>query len=761
MYNHRDFPVLIIDDELGKPCGGGRALDEIIEHLENMDFQVIESADVKDGIDTFRAHTEISCVLVDWEIGEESGELNFHDIISAIRSRNARIPIFVITEKHKVQDITIDTLKDVQEYVWKMEDTPEFIAGKVSTYAKRYLDKLMPPFFKAMVNYTEQYKYAWHTPGHMGGLAFLKSPVGRIFYDFYGENVFRADLSVSVPELGSLMEHAGVNGVAEAEAAKNFGAERTYFVTNGTSTANKIVMFGNVTPGDVVLIDRNCHKSLQHAITMTGAVPIYLVPSRNAYGIIGGIHQSEFEPATIQKKIEASPLVKDKSAKIKQATITNSTYDGLLYNVVTIKEKLKDVVENLHFDEAWYAYARFHPIYNNRYAMCDEHDADNHPALFATHSTHKLLASFSQGSMVHVKSGRRKIDHERFNEAFMMHTSTSPQYSIIASLDVASKMMEGVSGRALIQDSIDEAVVFRKKMNQYRDDLQKRKSWFFETWQPEKIRYNGKGRKHRFDKTDNQILENSPDAWVLHPGDKWHGFKGIEDDYMMLDPIKVTIVTPGINIDGTMREWGIPAPLISKFLMSKGIVVEKTGFYSFLLLFSIGVTKGKSGSMLAELFDFKRLYDANAPLTEVYPGLVEEFSDRYQSTCLKDLADEMHAELQKEDISHVTSKVFATLPDPVMTPLEAYSALVRDNVEEVPLREAMGRIPAVMLVPYPPGIPIIMPGEQLNEKTKDIITYLTIYEDFDNRFPGFETETHGIILKKEKGRVKYHFNCVK
>jgi len=771
MISHRDFPVLIIDDELKKSTGGGRALRAIIEHLNEMDFRVIESTDATDGLETFGAHTEISCVMVDWEIGEGSGSsIGSKEIIEKIRNFNDEIPIFIITEKHKIQDIRADILSQVQEYVWKMEDTPEFIAGKVAMAAKAYLNELMPPFFRELVKYAEEFKYAWHTPGHMGGMAFRKSPAGRIFFDYFGENVFRSDLSVSVPELGSLMEHSGANGKAERRAAKNFGADDTFFVTNGTSTANKIIMMGNVVPGDVVLVDRNCHKSLQHAITMSGAIPIYLIPSRNAYGIIGGIHESEFDADTIRKKIEDSPLIKDKNVKIKQSTVTNSTYDGLLYNVVTLKEKLKDIVENMHFDEAWYAYARFHPLYRNRYAMCDKHNPDDHPALFASQSTHKLLASFSQGSMVHVKSGRRKVDHERFNEAFMMHTSTSPQYNIIASLDVASRMMEGAAGRTLLQDAIEESIVFRKKMVQVGKELSEKKideekRWFFKTWQADKITAHGdhgeKVKHKTFVDVDDDVLSSSPECWTLNPGEGWHGFAGMEPNYMMLDPIKVTILTPGLEVDAKMGEWGIPAPLVSRFLWSRGIVAEKTGFYSFLMLFSIGVTKGKSGSLIAELFQFKKLFDSNAALDEVYPELVAENSERYAGMGIGDLALEMHNHLKKEDISTLTSKVFSLLPEQVMTPSAAYAELVNANVEEVPIRETMGRIPATMLCPYPPGIPIIMPGEKFTDRTQEIINYLAVYEDFDNSFPGFETETHGIILKKSNGRIKYYVNCVK
>lgn len=756
--DHHEFSVVVIDNDLDARNATARALGEIMGKLEEKQFSIAKAYTGPDGLAIFLSHTLCCAILIDWSFAESADTREAHpsSVIKGIRARNDKIPIFIITGRHMVQDIPPEVMDQVNGYLWVLEDTPHFIAGHIEEAARTYIDSLMPPFFKELVKYTEECKYAWHTPGHSGGLAFLKSPAGHIFFDFFGENMFRSDLSVSVPELGTLMEHAGVNGEAEREAAKTFGAEQTYFVTNGTSTANKMVMFGCATPGDTVLIDRNCHKSLQHAITMTGAVPIYLIPSRNAYGIIGGIHESEFDEETIRRKIEASPLIKDKSAPIKQVTVTNSTYDGLTYNVVTLKNKLRNMVENLHFDEAWYAYARFNPIYTGRYAMCDEHEPD-HPAMFSTQSTHKLLAAFSQASMVHAKSGRRKIDPERFNEAFMMHTSTSPQYGIIASLDVAQKMMQGALGQALVRDSIEEAVTFRKKMIQIAKETAKHekdedKKWWFQAWQNNKAVTDMVEEK----------LETTQDPWILKPGDDWHGFAGMEPDYMMLDPIKVTLITPGMFVDGSMSDWGIPAPILTSYLMTKGVVVEKTGFYTTLLLFSIGVTKGKSGTMLAELFEFKHLFDRNAPLEEVFPELVAKHPGRYAGQRLKDLACEMHEHLKKEDIAKITSNVFSLLPDQEMTPAEAYAELVRDNVEEVPMRETMGRIPAVMLVPYPPGIPIIMPGEKITQRVQAIVDYMSVYEDFDNGFPGFETETHGIIIKElPNGRKSYYVNCIK
>lgn len=759
MENSQHIPVLIIDHEIKLENSGGLTIRKICDELVKLGLSVMTTTSTSDGLDLLKINEEISCIIVNWETREE---LSCSEFILQLRKQNETIPILIITHRHHLKDISTTSLKDVSGYIWKLEDTPHFIAGRIEQLVKEYHDAILPPFFKTLKNYVAHYKYAWHTPGHMRGAAFLKSPIGHAFYNFYGENVFSSDLSVSVPELGSLMEHTGVNGEAEKEAAKNFGADYTFFVTNGTSTANKIVMHSCVTSNDIIIVDRNCHKSLQHAITMTGATPIYFMPARNAYGIIGGIHHNEFDAPVIQEKIKANPLIKNKKQKLKLAVITNSTYDGLTYDVVYIKEKLQNVVSNLHFDEAWYPYAKFHELYNGRFGMSSLHEPQ-HPTIYCTQSTHKLLAAFSQASMIHIKDGSNKIDPERFNEAFMMHTSTSPQYSIIASLDVANKMMEGQAGRNLVHESITEANGFRKKLVQIRNELIKKKdnNWFYNVWQPTKIKSEKLLKKSSpFYEADDDVISTDQASWLLHPEDKWHGYHTITDNYMMLDPIKVSMLTPGIKEDGTMDAFGIPAPLLAKFLMNRGIVDEKTGFYVFLLLFSIGVNRGKSGTLLTELLQFKKLFDKNAQLDQFYPELVKSYPESYANMTIQKLADKMHSYLKEKNITKITSQVFDRLPDPVMTPNHAYQELVKGHVEKVKLDKLMNRVPAVMLVPYPPGIPIIMPGERFTKDTRLIIDYLKVLEDFDNLFPGFETETHGVNVEVEDGKKVYYVSVL-
>jgi len=755
-----EFPVLFIDDELHSDTAEGRASREIVKELKDEDFPVIEALTARDGLHAFLSHPHVSCIIIDWDLTPEpaDGMLTAADLTAVIRERNPKVPIFLNTEKLAISAIPLGVISRIDGYIWKLEDTPAFIAGHIKRAAKNYLSDVLPPFFRGLMDYVEDYRYSWHTPGHMGGVAFLKNAAGRIFYNFFGENTLRADLSVSVPELGSLLEHSGVVGEAERKAAEVFGADRTYFVTGGTSAANKIVWLATVTPGDLVLVDRNCHASVMHAIIMTGAIPVYLMPARNDYGIIGPIRSGEIRPEIIAEKIRRCPLVEDPASHpVRLAAITNSTYDGICYSTERIEESLREIVEYIHFDEAWSGYARFHPLYAGRFGMRRSTDPAD-PTVFATQSTHKVLAAFSQGSMLHVRQGRGAVDHARFNEAFMMLTSTSPQYTIIASLDIATKMMAGHSGKFLVEEVLEEAIVFRKKMVAVAEEiranpLSPENYWWFTVWQPDSI------MDQETEKGD-QVLQEDAGCWLLNPDEVWHGFDGIEEGYAMLDPVKVTILTPGIGAERGMEERGIPAAVVTKYLRESGIVVEKTGYYSFLVLFTLGITKGKSGTLLAELFRFKALYDGNSPIEEVFPDLVRQYPARYAGLGLADLCREMHGFLRAESIPVVVRDVYSRLPEPVMTPAEAYRRLVRGEVVQVPVSSLEGRTVAVMVVPYPPGIPVIMPGERGGQETRAVVDYLEILQEFDAMFPGFESDVHGVDVATREGRLVYYVYCV-
>ncbi|MDD1769752.1 MAG: hypothetical protein LUO79_01580, partial [Methanomassiliicoccales archaeon] len=531
-------------------------------------------------------------------------------------------------------------------------------------------------------------------------------------------------------------------------AARVFGAHRSYTVTNGTSTSNRIIFMACVAHDEIALVDRNCHKSLEHGMTLTGCRPVFLVPTRNYLGIIGPIHSKDLGKEAIAEDIRKNKLAaKAKNKKPVHAVITNSTYDGLTYNVKTVLKKLGDTVPRVHFDEAWYAYARFNPIYKDRYAMYGDPNGWKGPTVFATHSTHKLLAALSQASFIHIRDGEMPIEHGRFNEAFMMHSSTSPLYSIIASNEISAAMMDGAGGLALTTESIQEAVAFRKMVDRIRSEYAAQKDWFFNTWQADSVMEPNSGDRLPFHEAPDDLLVTDPECWVLHPKDDWHGFKGLEDDYCMLDPIKVSVVTPGMSRKGRLEKSGIPASVLTAYLCQVGVVPEKTTDFTILFLFSIGITKGKWGTLVNALLSFKREYDNNAPLAMVLPSLVNANPKRYQGMGLKDLCDQMFREMGKLRTTEWLDKAFSQLPEPDMTPREAYIKLVHNEVAHIPLDKLAGRGVATGVVPYPPGIPLLAPGENFGEDSSPFLSYLRALEAFDHHFPGFGHDIHGVEVE--------------
>jgi len=768
------LPILVVHDRNESGMTVHSAMGQIIKELEQSGLEVLEAESHEDGLHALGGHPEIGAVLVGWADGEAPPDAGHGPsrLLAVARRRFDGLPVILMTEGLSVEDLSPEVAASLAGAIWLTEDTPEWVAGHIKKSMEHYRDRLFPPFFGALVRYVDEYKSGWHTPGHMGGLAFLKSPSGRLFFDFLGETALKADLSSSVPALGSILEHEGVVREAEERAARAFGADSTYFVTNGTTMSNQIVFRSIVTAGDVVLLDRNCHKSVLNAVIQTGSIPVWMLPVRNHYGMIGPIDVAEMEPEAIEAKLASHPLVRALAPDRRRprlAVLTNSTYDGTMYNAERVTERLGSVADTVLFDEAWIPYAAFHPIYSRHFAMTPaalpgSRDASGTlpPTVVSTMSTHKMLAALSQASMIHIRQGRAPLPEDRFNEAFMMHTSTSPQYLMVASLDVATKMMEGAPGRALMDDAISEALAFRKEIVTVRNQMSEELEWWFDIWQPNDVSTpeDPHGVTAALSEADDEQLAEAQAVWEMRPGQSWHGFEGVEDGYTMLDPVKVSLVTPGLGPDGSPSSWGIPAALVSGLLGERGVVAEKTGFYSLLFLFSIGVTKGKSGTLLSELFEFKRLLDANAPLADTMPELVAAHPERYRHVGLRDLACEMHEFLSAYDTSEMQEAIYRRLPQPAMTPAEAFGHLVRGEVEHVPLADLKGRVTATLCVLYPPGIPVVVPGERFDSGSQAIVDYLQLFEAWDTRFPGFESEVQGVVKETSGGRTSFSVNCV-
>lgn len=738
--------LLLVHKEAGHDSIAGRLVDKLARQLDNYDVAVLTADSARDGSLMLASDTEIQALLLDWDMDDAVSHQSAIDVINALRRHNDKMPLFIFTNRENAAQIPAPVLADVDDFIWLFEDTADFIAGRILAALRRYRAQLLPPMFNALCKYAQVHEYSWHTPGHTGGTAFLKSTVGRAYFDYFGENLLRSDLSISVGELGSLLDHSGPIGEGEDYAARVFGADYTFCVTNGSSMSNRVILMASVARGQIAYLDRNCHKSLEHGITMSGAIPTYMMPTRNYYGIIGPIPASRMTKEALAKSLGENPLTKEATdPKPVHAVVTNSTYDGLCYNIERVEELLGQSVDRIHFDEAWYGYARFNPIYAKRYGMHGDpaKRGKNAPTIFATQSTHKLLAALSQASMIHIREGRNPIGKHRFNETYMMHASTSPNYAIIASNDVSAGMMAGPGGKALTDESIHEAVAFRRLLARIHAEMTEKGEWFFNAWQPDEVPAK-QGGMVPFYKADEEWLATNPECWVLKPNAAWHGFGDLEDGYCMLDPIKVTVTTPGMNREGKLEKTGIPASVLSSYLDANGIVVEKTQDFTILFLFSIGITKGKWGTLINALLRFKQDYDVNAPLKEVLPALVARAPKRYGHMGLKDLCTEMFGAMGKFGTTRYLSEAFSILPKPDMTPSKAYELLVRNEIDRVNLEQCANRTLATGIVPYPPGIPLLMPGENAGPADGPLLGYLKALEAFDRQFPGFEHDSHGV-----------------
>ena len=462
--------VLLVASEVGRTDSvSDRAMERLVDAIGDEGYEVVRTTSPEDGLSLVTSDPSYSAILLDWDLEGDSQfeERAALDIIRGVRHRNKKVPIFLIADRTLVSELPLEVVKQVHEYIHLFGDTPSFIASRLDTAVERYHEQLLPPYFRELMKYNDQSAYSWDAPGHMGGVAFLKHPVGQEFHRFFGENLMRSDLGISSAPLGSWLDHIGPPGDSERNAARIFGADWTFYVLGGSSTSNQIIGHGVIAQDDIVLADANCHKSICHSLTVTGARPVYFKPTRNGYGMIGLVPLKRFSPKNVQKLIDKSPFSDGaRSKEPTYAVVTNSTYDGLCYNVDQVVEQLAKSVPRVHFDEAWYAYAKFHPLYRGRYAMGVPDDMPDRPLIFSVQSTHKMLAAFSMGSMVHIKlSDRAPLEFDQFNEAFMMHGTTSPFYPLIASLDVAAAMMDEPAGPTLMDETIGDAISFRQAMS--------------------------------------------------------------------------------------------------------------------------------------------------------------------------------------------------------------------------------------------------------------------------------------------------------
>lgn len=685
--------------------------------------------------------TEVSAVVIDIEDYRKGG-------LNKVNATALEIPVFLYLRD---EDTTPEELVGHVVGVINDDLTDRRLFGRqIDEAAKRYEDKLLPPFFGALAQYVYKGKSQFDCPGHQGGAYFRRHPAGRAFYDFFGEELFRSDLCNADVAMGDLLIHEGAPLTAQKAAAKVFNADKTYFVLNGTSASNKVVLNAALTPGDLVLYDRNNHKSINHgALLQAGATPIYLETARNPFGFIGGIDEKCFDEEYLRSLVrEKCPEKADAKRPFRLAVIQLGTYDGTIYNARQVVDKIGHLCDYILFDSAWVGYEQFIPMMRDCSPLLLELGPED-PGIFVTQSVHKQQAGFSQTSQIHkkdshIKGQDRYIPHKVLNNAFMMHASTSPFYPLFASLDVNAKMQEGEAGRRLWADCVKTVVDARKLLLET--------CHYITPFIPSKVR----GSDWKSYPTD--LIAQDLEFFKFVPGQKWHSFEGYGENQYFVDPCKFMLTTPGIDVEtGEYENFGVPATILANYLRDNGIIPEKNDLNSILFLMTPAENKEKMDHLVSQIARFEKYLDDDAPLEEVLPNLYKAYESRYRNYSIRQLCQEMHDFYKERNIKEIQKEMFRTefMPKSVINPQEAHFAFLRGQAELVRLEDAEGRVAAEGALPYPPGVLCCFPGEVWGGP---VLKYFLAWQEAMGRMPGFAPELQGVYVE-DNGRGGKQVYC--
>lgn len=671
--------------------------------------------------------------------------------VDEVREEKFGIPVFVVSDKNNISNkhsgIKDDDLEKIDYIIEASNDSNKNLYNRKLEYAiSKYENNVLPPFFNTLANYVERGNTQFDCPGHQGGQYFDKHPAGRQFLKFFGENIFRADICNADVDLGDLLIHEGPAMDAQKHAAKVYNADKTYFVMNGSTTSNNITITSAITPDDLVLFDRNNHKSVYiSALVKDGGRPVYMQTSRDSYGFIGGIYEEDFDEEYLRKEVaKIDPERAKWERPFRLAVIQLGTYDGTIYNAKQVVEKIGHLCDYILFDSAWVGYEQFIPLMKNSSPLLLDLD-ENDPGIFVVQSTHKQQAGFSQASQIHkkdshIKGQKRYINHKRFNNAYMQYASTSPFYPLFASLDVNARMQEGELGKKLWNDCLTTSVNARKQI------LSKCK--YIKPFIPEKV--NG----HLWEEAETADIINNIDYWKFNPDEKWHGFKGYGLDQYYIDPNKFLLTTIGINTeDDSYNDFGIPAVILANYLRENGVIPEKNDLNSILFLMTPAEDEAKMDNLISKLIRFEQLIDQDAPLEEVLPRLYNANIERYRNYTIKQLCQELHNFYKDHETKEYQKRMFLKdyLPEQALTPYKANQELLKNNAKLVELKDIVGEVALEGALPYPPGIFCVVPGERWSETAQ---SYFRILEEGINQFPGFAPEIQGVYFEKDGEKIK-------
>jgi ornithine decarboxylase len=771
---HKFLKVVAIVDERDSQT------KQLLEHIVAQNFEIEISASFDRDVSEDAA-VGAYIAMIDGDRLDKA-----RNIARAVRANGFQTPLWGLANAHSISDLAVLGLTgEVDGYIYLGQQTPAFYAKQVVASIVKYGRTLLPPFFGGIMAYDGEANVTFACPGHQGGQFFRKSPTGQLFFKHFGENIFRNDLCNADVDLGDLLIHEGSAAEAQRYAAEVFGADRTYFVLNGTSTSNKVVANAVLRRGDLVLFDRNNHKSLhQGALIQAGAIPIFLPTSRNPFGMIGAVDWDAWDESYLRERIRTNPLVEDPerftaARPFRLACIQLATYDGTVYNVRKVLEKIGHLCEYVLWDEAWIGYNAFHPLFESHSPMRLQQLGADMPGLFSTQSVHKQGAGFSQASQIHkrdehIRDQKRYIDHKRFNESFLIHASTSPFYPLFASLDVNAKVHEGKAGEVLWDRCIELGIETRKKFREFchyyaQTGRCEEEKWFFDPFVPDLVTIRGSSLTEdvdaaRWEDIPTEVIKREQQCWSFHPESAWHGYAGYTNGYAMVDPNKLTLLTPGINRrTGEYLSFGVPATVVANYLREQRVVPEKCDLNSVLFLLTPAEDESKLNTLIAKLVKFKNLWDSDAALTEVLPTVCDAHRERYKGYSLRQICKEMHDFYRKANVKELQRLCFraSSFPELAMSPKDAYEALVANNVDYVPLEGINGRISATLALIYPPGIGVVVPGERWDDKARPMQDYFLAFQESFNQFPGFNYEVQGVFQERVDGRIKFYTYVVR
>lgn len=576
----------------------------------------------------------------------------------------------------------------------------------------------LPPFTKALLDFAKEARDDFCTPGHHSGALFEEIPEGRTFVSSLGEGAFTADISDSSSVIGDPSAHEGVSGEAEALAASVYGSNRCFFVLGGTSASNRIAISALVSEGDLILFDRNNHKSAsQAALAAAGGLPVYLASERNESGIIGGLTEETLDPARLREKAaKLSPDAGKKQRPYRLACLQLSTYDGLFLNAREILRRVGPLCDYILFDGAWAGYENFLPLLQGSAVLTFPLTKDD-PGILVTQSVHKQLAGFSMTSQLHKKDSHlrgmaRYLEDDVLQAAYLMHISTSPYYPLLAGLEMNAYLHQK-KGRELWQKAAITATELKKSilkhcrlLRPFTAPMVRAASW---------------------EAHPTEEILSDPAFFVISPKDSWHGFSHIAENLYLTDPCKVLLTT-----------GPLPAPLLSHWLERRHVTVEKSDFHTLLFLIEPSDRQEKCERLLSLFEECETAYEANAPMSSFAPDV----------TCLpgeglKDYSLRCMDFLEKEQASRLSQTLFAEdhFPKAALTGRSAHQAFLKGARERVPLPKAKGRVSLEMILPYPPGITVLEPGEVW---TDEVVSYFLFLQKYKSAFPDFSPEILGV-----------------